>query len=114
MVGVVTHQGRHVERSGKPVLPLAEQKVKALVSIFREAEAGELAHGPQPPAIHRPIYSPGVWKLAGIADCLVVAAGHVLGRVERIELHVRHGRKSNRPLARFPVGRLKPIFFVVH
>src|SRR5882672_4924534 len=114
MVSVVTHQGRHVEGGRKPVLPLAEQKVKSLVRIFSETEARELAHRPQPPTIHRPVYSPGVWELAGIAERVVVATGYVVGRVERIEFHIRHGRKSNRTLARFPVGRLKPFFFVAH
>ena len=50
-IGVIAHQRRHIERDRKPVLPLLEQKMIALVGLLGVAEAGELAHRPEPVAI---------------------------------------------------------------
>ena len=50
-VGVVPHQRRHVERHREAVLPVLEQEMIALVRLRGRAEAGELAHRPQPVAI---------------------------------------------------------------
>ena len=52
-VGVVAHQRRHVERGREPGLPVLEQVAEALVRLRRGAEAGELAHRPEPAAVHR-------------------------------------------------------------
>ena len=52
-VGVVAHQRRHVERGRKPRLAVVEQVAEALVGLLGGAEAGELAHRPQPAAVHR-------------------------------------------------------------
>ena len=60
VVGVVSHQGRHVERRGQAGHPLLEQVVEATVRVLRRAEAGELPHGPQPPPIHGRIWAAGV------------------------------------------------------
>ena len=53
VVGVVAHQRRHVERGRQPGLAVVEQVAEALVGLLGRAEAGELAHRPQPPAVHR-------------------------------------------------------------
>ena len=111
VVGVVAHQRRHVERGREPVLALAEQEVEARVGVLGQAEAGELAHRPQAPAIHRAVHAARVRELAGVAERVVVRAGHVVGRVERVELHVGHGRETDRALARLLVGRLEPMSF---
>src|SRR5260370_16700122 len=49
-----------------------------------------------------------------MAVFVIIGAGHVVGSVERVELHVRHGRKSNRPLARLLVSALEPFFLAAH
>jgi hypothetical protein len=53
MVRVVPHQARHVERRRQAGLSVVEQVAKALVRLLRGAEARELAHRPEPPAVHR-------------------------------------------------------------
>ncbi len=114
VVGVVAHQRRHVEGGREAVLPLAEQKVEARVGVLGESEARELAHRPQASAIHRAVHTACVRKFAGIAERVVVRAGHVVGRVQWVEFHVGHGRETDRAFARLLVGRLKPFLFVAH
>ncbi len=58
MVGVVPHQRRHVEGGRQPGLPVVEQVAEPLVRLLGRAEAGELAHRPQPPPVHRRIHTP--------------------------------------------------------
>ena len=53
VVGVVAHQRGHVKRRREARLAVLEQVVEALVGLLARAEAGELAHRPQPPAVHR-------------------------------------------------------------
>ena len=53
VVGIQTHQGRHVERDREPRLPPFEQEPESLVRLGGRAIAGELTHRPQAPAIHR-------------------------------------------------------------
>ena len=53
VVGVVAHQGRHVEGGREPGLAVVEQVVEALVGLLGGAEAGELAHRPEPAPVHR-------------------------------------------------------------
>ena len=49
VIGVVAHQGRHVEGGREPGLAVVEQVVEALVGLLDRAEPGELAHRPEPP-----------------------------------------------------------------
>ena len=53
VVGVVAHQRGHVEGRREAGLAVVEQVAEALVGLLARAEAGELAHRPQPPAVHR-------------------------------------------------------------
>ena len=53
MVRVVAHLGRQVEGDREAGLPLLEEVAEALVGLGRRAEAGVLAHRPEPPAVHR-------------------------------------------------------------
>ncbi len=53
MVGVVAHQRRHVERGRQAGLAVLEQVAEPLVRLLRRAEPGELAHRPEPAAVHR-------------------------------------------------------------
>ena len=55
VVGVEAHQRRHVEGRGQPRLAVIEQVAEALVGLLDGAEAGELAHRPEPAAVHRRI-----------------------------------------------------------
>ena len=57
VVGVVAHQRRHVERRRQARLAVVEQVAEALVRLLRRPEAGELAHRPQPPAVHRRVHA---------------------------------------------------------
>ena len=81
MVRVVTHQRRHVERRRQPRLPVVEQVAEALVRLLGGPEAGELAHRPEPAAVHRRVHAARERILAREADRLERA--HVLLRVER-------------------------------
>ncbi len=74
VVGVVTHQGRHVEGGGESVLSLAQQIVEPRVGVLGQAEARELAHRPEPPAIHRTVNAARVRILARISQRPVVVA----------------------------------------
>jgi hypothetical protein len=75
------HQRRHVEGRGEPRLPVVEQVAEALVGLLRGAEARELAHRPQAPAVHRRVDAARERELAGLADPLGVVAD-VLRAVE--------------------------------
>ena len=83
MVGVVAHERRHVERRRQPLLAVVEQVAKALVGLLGRAEARELAHGPEAPAVHRRIHAAGERIDARVADRLGV--GQVVLRVERLD-----------------------------
>ncbi len=104
VVGVVTHQRRHVERRREAGLTVVEQVAEALVRLLARAEAGELAHRPEPPAVHRGVDAARERVLAGAADRIVGRADagrQVGGRVElahglageRAELALGGGRR---------------------
>ena len=52
----------------EPGLPVVEQIAEALVGLLGGAEAGELAHRPQAPAVHARIDAAGERELAGLPD----------------------------------------------
>src|SRR5690349_1551686 len=84
MVGVVPHERRKIERDGKPRLPAAEQELVALVGIRGRAEARELAHGPEPTAVHRGMHAARKGELPGLAQLSRrIEAVQVPGRIER-------------------------------
>ena len=114
MVGVVAHQARHVERSRKAVLPLREQKMEAAVGVLGETEARELAHRPQPPAVHRFVHAARVRKLARIAERALVVALYVLGSIERLDLQVGDGREAHGPLLSLLISAVQPLLFGAH
>ena len=82
MIGVIPHQGRHVEGDREPLLAVLEQVVEALVGLLDGAEAGELAHRPEAAPVHRLVWPPGERELAGVAEALPGVGGAVLGAVE--------------------------------
>src|SRR5712692_4055148 len=81
VVGVVAHEGRHVEGGGEPRLALLQEEVEALVGVLGGGEAGELAHGPEPAAVHARVDAARVGELARDADALGRVRREVLGRV---------------------------------
>ena len=82
MVGVMAHQRRHVERGREAGLAVLEQVVEALVGLRGGAEARELAHRPQPAAVHRRVDPARERILAGQPDRIVVSADPV-GQIGR-------------------------------
>src|SRR5262249_34123840 len=109
VVGVVAHEGGHVEGGGQPRLTLAEEEVEARVRVGCGAEPGELAHGPQASAVHARIDAAGVRVLAGKTDARRRVTGDVFSRVEGLERHVRHGREADRTLRGLPIPTLEPV-----
>ena len=88
VIGVVAHQRGHVEGGGEPGLAVVEQVVKALVGLLAGAEAGELAHRPQPAPVHRAVDPAREGVLARCADGVLGTAdplGQVGGRVELLD-----------------------------
>ena len=63
MVGVVAHQGRHVEGRAQAGHAVLQQVFEPLVGVLRRSESGELAHGPQAPPVHARLRSPRVREL---------------------------------------------------
>ena len=64
VVGVEAHQGRHVEGRRRPGLAVVEQVAEARVGLLDGPEAGELAHRPEPPAVHGGVDAAGVGIIA--------------------------------------------------
>jgi hypothetical protein len=103
VVGVVAHQRRHVKGGGKPGLAVVEQVQEALVGLLARAEAGELAHRPQPAAIHRLVYAARERVGAGPPDRILGAfypCGKVGGRVQLAHRLSRQGAEAR-------LGRLR-------
>src|ERR1051325_2390210 len=112
MVGVITHQGRKIERSGKTGLPLRKEIAKALVRIFRGTEACELAHRPEPPAMHRRGNSASVWRFARLAKIGIrVPAGEVSGSIEAPNRMGRYRREFRLTFGVLLQSRLQGVLF---
>ena len=93
MVGVVAHQGRHVERGRQPGLAVVEQELEPPVGVLRGAEPREHPHGPRLAAVHRGVRAAGVGVLAGVAQVALVAPaarGEVVGAVGRLQRDPAH------------------------
>ena len=67
MIRIDAHQRRQIERHRESGLALFEQIAKTRVGLLGRRETCELAHGPQPSAIHRFVDPAGVRKLPGCA-----------------------------------------------
>ncbi len=94
VVRVVAHQRGHVERRREARLPVLEQVAEARVRLLRRPEAGELAHRPEPAAVHRGIDAARERIRARPAEVAVVVELDVLGRVERLVLDAGDGREE--------------------
>ena len=85
VVGVVAHEGRHVEVHAEPRLALLDEVAEAAVGVLARAEARDLAHGPEPPAVHRRIRPARVRVLARQPEVLLAEVLDVFGRVDALE-----------------------------
>jgi hypothetical protein len=65
VAGVVPQLCRQVERDGQRRLPTFEQEVEPFVRLLRRPEPGELAHRPEPAAIHRGVRAAGEGRVSG-------------------------------------------------
>src|SRR5207244_1410903 len=79
IIGVVSHEGWHVEVHRQPGLSLGEQIAKSLIGIRSGAVTGNLAHCPGSAAIHRGIWSADKWILARKADVFKRDGGDIFG-----------------------------------
>ena len=86
---------------------MVEQEAEALVGLLGGAEAGELAHRPEPAAVHRRVDAARERKLAGEADPLVERAD-VLGAVERLDRLAAQRREQSVALGRLRIALAKP------
>ncbi len=91
----------------RPVCPWREEELEALVGVLGGAEAGELAHRPQPAAVHARVDAAGVRELAREADARLRVVADVLGGVQRLDLHVGDGREPHRSLV--PRAAVRPL-----
>jgi hypothetical protein len=98
-------------------LAALEQRAVAAVRLLGGAEAGVLAHRPQPAAVHRRVHPAGEGRLAGHADAPEAAGAQRLGPVGRLEPDAARGRELGLPLGRAGerrlVGLLAPALQVV-
>src|SRR5450759_5432992 len=99
MIGVVTHQGREIERHGKAGLPLREQELVSLVRIARTPEAGELPLRPQSAAIAGGVNASRVWVETGHSQRLAARLSRVERRVDRLDFFLRVGERDVAKLA---------------
>ena len=84
VVGVVAHQRRHVEGRREARLPVVEEVAEALVRLLGRPEAGELAHRPELPAVHRRVDAARERIDARVAQVSLVVHADGLRRVERL------------------------------
>ncbi len=68
VIGVVAHQGGHVEGHRQPMLTLLQQVVETLVGGRHVGESGELADRPQPAPVAGGVDAARVGELTGIPD----------------------------------------------
>ena len=91
VVRIAAHQRRQVERDAQPGAAGLQQRLVALVGLFRRAEPGKLPHRPQLAAVAGRMDAARVGELAGVVEVArVVEALEVVRRVEAVD---RRGRK---------------------
>src|SRR5207245_8542853 len=92
VVRIAAHERRHVVGDRESGLALLEEEVEPLVRVLRRAEAGELAHRPQPSAIAGRLTAARVGILARQTDRVRVALTVVERRVQRLQRDAGGGR----------------------
>src|SRR5664279_1153684 len=84
-VGIEAHLRGEIEGDREPGLSGGEQRAEARVRLARGAEARVLAHGPQPPAIHRGLHATRERKASRIVQVARVVDRSIFRTVERFE-----------------------------
>ncbi len=103
VVGVEAHEGGQVKSGAEAGLALGEQEAEALVGLSRRTEAGELAHGPEPAAVHRSMDAAREGILSRITKIgFGVEAAEAVGRIKRVNGDAANG--GGRLLARRGAG----------
>src|SRR5439155_27035677 len=74
-------QRRNVESGAEAGDTMLKQVLEALVRVLRGAESRELAHGPQPAAVHGRLRAAGIGKLAGEAEIALVLVDFRVARL---------------------------------
>ena len=92
VVGVVSHQRRHVEGRREAGLAMVEQVAEAAVRLLGRAEPRELAHRPELAAVHRLVDPARVGIAAGVAQVAVVVDVRVGRPVHRLVGNARDAR----------------------
>ena len=100
VVGVVAHQRRHVEGRREAGLAVLEQVAEALVRLLGRAEAGELAHRPELPAVHRRVDAARERVHAGVAEVALVVDVDVVRASTAARSRARRWSRRARPAAR--------------
>ena len=75
-----------------PVWPASSSMAEAAVRLGRRAEAGVLAHRPQPAAVHRRLHAARERKRARVAEVARVVERRVVGPVDGIDRNSRRCR----------------------
>src|SRR5919107_1909173 len=116
VVGVIAHQGRHVEVYRQAGLPLAGQVLQTFVGFGPGSETGDLAHGPRTSPVHGRVRAPGERIASGEPDLFPRRVGDVRRRVDALYRQPRAAEILRPPLRHafhkagqfvaFPVGHL--------
>jgi hypothetical protein len=94
VIGVVTHQGGHVERHAQTAAAGGQDHLVALIGLLRITESGKLTDGPGPAPVATRIEPAGERELSGPADPLHPRVGGLVRRtVDRINAHPRQRRE---------------------
>jgi len=117
VIGVVADLGGQVERHAQPGLPGVEQEAVAGVGLLGGGVARVLAHGPQPPAIHRRLHAARERVFAGKAQVVHIRIDvtRAVRQVDAVQLDI--GRRGEGVLAFGKAadhgsdGRLLPVLF---
>ena len=105
VIGVETDLRGQIEGDREPGGAVRQQVLVALVRFLGVAEAGVLAHGPEPAAVHGGLHAAGKGIIAGVSDlAFLVASVQIGGRVERADGDVGGGLRDQRA-RRFRVCR---------
>src|SRR3954451_22162649 len=97
---------------GEPGLPLRQKGFESLDGLVGAAEAGELAHGPQPAAIAARMNAARVGKLTREREIAVeIESGDIVRRREWIHFHSAAGGEVLLPRRLLRASGPCPLFF---
>ena len=110
LIGVTTHQGRHVEGHAEPATTGVQDHLVTSVRLLSAAESGELTDGPAAAAITSGMKAAGERKGPGPADRIQSRVDHIVRRsVHRFQFDARQGVKSrSRTCPRRSAARHEP------